>query len=112
MIEVNKRVVGPELRAQFIPARHFPEAFEQQTQDLESLLSHFHFCPELSQLTGAQLERVGAKQGGPWGGHFHVRKTRGRKDLQVRYVRNILRLVRTAVKKLPGLPPTRAHNLF
>ena len=49
-------VVGPELRSQFFPAHHFPRAFEQQTQDLESLLSHLHFRPELPQLTGAQID--------------------------------------------------------
>ena len=58
MIKVNKRVVGPELRPQFLPAHHFTRAFEQQTQDLERLLSHLHFRPELSQLTGAQIERM------------------------------------------------------
>src|SRR5206468_1252792 len=72
-----KGVVGPELRPQFLPAHHFSRTFEQQTQDLECLLSHLHFRPELAQLTGAQIERVGAEQGGSRGGHFHVRKTRG-----------------------------------
>ena len=111
MIKVNKRVVGPELRPQFLPAHHFPRAFEQQTQDLESLLSHLHFRPELPQLTGAQIERIGTEQGGSRGDHFHVRKARGRKDLQARYDRDILRLVRTVVKKLSRLLP-REHITY
>src|SRR5947208_3384572 len=103
MIKVNKRVVGPELRPQFLPAHHFPRAFEQQTQNLESLLSHLHFRPELPQFTGAQIERIGTEQGGSRSDHFHVRKARGGRTCKPDCDRDILRLVRTAVKKLSRL---------
>lgn len=78
MIKVHKRLIGPELCPKLLPGHHFPRGFKQHAKYLKGLLPHFHFCPELPQLPGAQVERGGTEQSGSWGGHLHIRESVGR----------------------------------
>ena len=61
MIEVDKSVIGPEFVSNLFPRHHFSGTFEQDEQDLEGLLAHLHFCSELPQFAGAQIERIRAE---------------------------------------------------
>ena len=79
MIEVDKRVIGPELRSKLFPGHQFPWVFQQENQDLERLLTHLHSRPELPQFAGAQIECKRAEHSASCSRRFHRREpSRGR----------------------------------
>ena len=51
MVEINKRIVGPELAAQFLPRDQCSRTFHQQDQDFERLFPELDPDAKLSELS-------------------------------------------------------------
>jgi hypothetical protein len=77
MIKVNKSVLRPEIGPEFFPSHQFAGISEQNEQDLEGLLAHLQFRSVFTQLAGAQIQGIGAKQRSARRCCIHVRAKTG-----------------------------------
>jgi len=73
-LEINKRILVPQSRAQLFPAYHFARVFQQLEEYLAGLLLKFQFHPLLAKLRGSQikLKYAEAIDGTVLGRHNHT----------------------------------------
>ena len=56
MIEINKRVLGPDFLLQLLPGHYLPRIFQQRLQNKEGLFLQMDFGAAFAQLSGTKVE--------------------------------------------------------